>query len=283
MVLGVAASACFVPPDDTKEDDPMPSTSGTDSASGSQPSSSGPEGSTAETMTEPGTSTTGDGPGITDTGSTSTAASSGSSGSSGATQWSPCPTFVDMFDRAADDNWEHSDEASTSVSGSQLMMNVSAAVDGLVQMRVRPETGLVGATATAQLSTISPQPRVLQMIRLATPNSDLLSYRVHVYPTETRLEVWHSAGNADPIIEYDEAITTGAPLWLRISEDAGMLRFQRSQDGVAFDDVVTVAAPFDVSQAAIGVAASNYELLQDDVQVGFGEFSLQCGPRRSER
>ncbi len=220
---------------------------------------------------------------IADTsGSSDSGSSEGSSGdaeSSTGAPWSLCPMFVDDFDPVADSHWDYMmSQFADTVDGELLLTLSESARDGNVRLLLPPgPTGLLDAQVTVELGQTSEQVGVLQLLRLETPSTDLISYRINGYPSGPRLEVWIAEGNVNPTIVADASFEPSSHRWLRMraSEDRDLLTFETSADGVSFVEFTSLPIPFDLREARVGVAAGNYTPVAEET-VSFRQFIFEC-------
>lgn len=282
----LALGGCFVDP-------PVPGTSETtgDGTTGAGETSSTGRSGSGSGLTEPdpsvststSTSTsTGPEPTRGSTGQTTVAGSTSEGESAGATSGSVvvCEPFSDEFEgREADDAWSYTQFGNTGVDGGEMVMTVTPEIEAVNVNKMEIPGGWTGegVTVTVELGQVS-DASVNQMIRFTSTDNvpDLVSFRVQGQPAGSLLQVWHATNNAD----FEEPISVPFnPLqhrWLRVREADDALLFETSPDGIDFSEFFELDDSFDLSGAAVGIAVTNFLVLDESETVSFASFELTC-------
>ena len=249
---------------DASEGSPTDDTSATSMASTSMSSTSMPSTSAAD-------DTTGTSSAASDDTADATSESSDSTGTPG---FDPCPQLIEAFEECPGAPWMTNGSGTVACDG-DAVLDVTAAVDGNVQL-VLP-VGLVDATAVVDLGA-APAVGMLKMLRVRTPSGQILAFRINAQAAGPLLEAYLDDMGATSVLE-------GAPhdptehRWVRVRENDGQLHFEVSADGTSFVAFHMTETPFDLTNATVGIAAGNYQMLAGDTEVRFGQFEYACTGR----
>ncbi len=254
-------------------------------STGLVPTGSGGPAESGSTQPDPSESTSGGA--ITDpgssgdsTGQTTVSDTTAGGGSSGSTTGPVvvCEPFFDDFDDGPSRDWTYTQPQNTALEGGAMVLSVTAASDdGVNKLElVGGWSGLDGASVTVEFGQVPSQPGVIQMIRFTSTDGspDLVAFRVHELPGGTELQVWHAVNNADFQEPIAVAFDSSAHRWLRVREEGDRLFFETSSDGVAFSEFYDMDDIFDLTGAAIGIAATNYLPVIEPEAVSFESFEL---------
>lgn len=205
--------------------------------------------------------TTDEGPSSADSSSRGETAGS-TSGSADA-----CPELVETFDVCPDAPWEASDPSLVECNDGDAVLTVTSAVDGNVTLMV--PVGLVDATAVVELGD-APPPGIVKVLRVRTEAADVIAYRTN--GTTSALEVIVASGEDVQELIASTAYDAEAHRWVRLREQDGWLYFETSADGASFVPFHAVAAPFELADTTVGIAAGNAAQLGENTPVSFGHF-----------
>jgi len=192
-----------------------------------------------------------------------------------------CPNFIDTFDDAAiDPLWRQSFPASTSEVDGELFITVTGALnDEYVTMVVLPEGGgLEGGTMRVELGTTPADVGVRTTLWIQPTNSQgRISYNLVDRGAGLQLEARISPKVGGPQLAATLPWDPDTMGWLQLRETGGVLYFEVSNNGVAFELFHEMPTPFDVGSAEVGFAGHNDNGLPSDVEVSVETFEFICG------
>ena len=276
----LALGGCF-------SDPPLPGTSDTAQGSSTGAMETGSSGQPGSASTEPdpsvstsGGTSTGPDPTRGSTGQTTFADSSSSGGSASSTSGSVvgCKPFLDEFDGDdAAQGWDYTDPDNINVIDDEVELTVTPQIMDVNKMEIPGGWTGEGVTVTVELGQVSGS-FVNQMIRFTSTDDapDLVAFRVQGQPAGPLLQVWHATNNEDFVEAITEPFNPLEHRWLRVSETGDVLVFETSGDGTNFLEFFVLEDTFDLSGAAVGIAVTNFQVLDESETVSFASFRLTC-------
>lgn len=278
----LALGGCF-------SDPPVPGAGESTEGSSTDALATGSTGRSGSASTEPdpsvstsGGTSTGPDPTRGSTGQTTDADSSSSGGSGSSTTGSVvgCESLLDEFDAdSADEAWTYTQLENASAVDSEMVLTVTPQLNDVNKMEIPGGwTGAGGVTVTVELGALPTGVAVNQMIRITStdPDPDLVAFRVQQGASNTDLQVWHATNNANALEPISVPFSPLQHHWLRVRQAGDMLYFETSADGLDFSEFYEMEHSFDLDGAAVGIAVTNFQVLDEPDTVSFASFQLSC-------
>jgi hypothetical protein len=286
LVLSLGVAACFAEPGQSSTGTNASSTgvdTDADDSSGGGPSTSAPTASASST--EPVDPDTTDG---TTTAETSDTGSSGTQGPADTgtadtgTTGEPvllCPSFVDAFDGPMDPVWSLVWEGAIEQVGGQSVFTITAAANDQYPRRVLPwaTLGASGAvTFRVQPATLPTQVGTQLNTILEGPDSYDVTLSLNRPGGGLQYRLTSRAdGNATVHFEGNASFPDSG--WVQFEVDAGQAVVSiLDSGGAVMTSFDPVDIPFDLSDAKVGFAATNWGELQADTELAVETFELEC-------